>query len=194
MFYTSIPLVRWLYDRDITSIGKLQLNRKGVPAEMKDFKHREALSTEIYWERDGPLSLTSYVVKTSSGKKNVILLSTYPQVLGLTKDDGKYKSGLLNVYDFTKGATDVVDQGMGFYTTKTKSRKWTHTTLSYVLDMARVNSSTISSLRKKKNPTKVDSFEYFFNFAKQLITPYLEQRRLNGIGWVTRQKIQLVLV
>ena len=169
------------------------MNRKGVPAEMKDFKHREALSTEIYWGRDGPLSLTSYVVKTSSGKKNVMLLSTYPQVLGLTKDDGKDKSGLLKVYDFTKGGTDVVDQRMGFYTTKTKSRKWTRTALSYVSDMARVNSSTILSLGKKKDPTKVDSFEYCFNLAKQLITPYLEQRSLNGLGWVTRQKIQLVL-
>ena len=29
--YTLIPLVRWLYDRNITSIGTIQTNRKGIP-------------------------------------------------------------------------------------------------------------------------------------------------------------------
>ena len=112
--YTSIPLERWLYNRNITSIGTLQMNRKGIPAEIKDMKNRETLSTEIYWEKEGPLSLASYVVKTSSGKKNVLLLSTHPQVLGTTKDDNKDKAGSYKLYDFTKGGTDIIDQRMGF--------------------------------------------------------------------------------
>ena len=42
--YTSIPLERWLYNRNITSIGTLQANRKGIPAELKEVKNREPLT------------------------------------------------------------------------------------------------------------------------------------------------------
>ena len=86
------------------------------------------------------MSISPYVVKTSKVKKNVILLSTTPPILGIAKDDGKRKIGICKVYDFTKGGTDIIDQRMGFYTCKPKSRKWTITVFSYVIDMARVNS------------------------------------------------------
>ena len=80
-----------LLEKNITSLGTLQMNRKGVPDEMKNFKHREHLSSEVYWQPDGPLCLSSYVVK--SGKKNVMLLSTLDPILGTTKDDKAYKLG-----------------------------------------------------------------------------------------------------
>ena len=39
--YTSIPMAQWLLDRGITSVGTLQSNRKGIPAEIKEIKDRE---------------------------------------------------------------------------------------------------------------------------------------------------------
>ena len=101
----------------------MQLNRKGVPDKLKETKNRELLSSEIYWDENSPLSISSYVVKTSKDKKNVILLSTAPLILGITKDDGKSKLGIYKVYDFAKERTDIIDQRMGFYTCKPKSRK-----------------------------------------------------------------------
>ena len=62
----------------------MQLNRKGIPNELKETKNRELLSSEIYWDE-----LSSYVVKTFKDKRNVILLSTASPILGITKDDGK---------------------------------------------------------------------------------------------------------
>ena len=70
-------------------------------------------------------------------KKNVILLSAAPSILGITKDDGKSKLGIYKVYDFTKGAADIINQRMGFYTCKPKSRKWTITVFSYVMSSKR---------------------------------------------------------
>ena len=82
-------------------------------------------------EWNSPLSISSYVVNTSKGKKTVILLSTAPPNLGITKDDGKSKLGIYKVYDVSKdgksklgiykvydvskGGTDITDQRMGFY-------------------------------------------------------------------------------
>ena len=33
-------LLRWLYDRNITSSGTIQTNRKGIPLEVKELKER----------------------------------------------------------------------------------------------------------------------------------------------------------
>ena len=62
---------------------------------------REELSSEIYWEKDGYLNLSSYVVKTSKDKENILLLETAPPLLGTTKDDVK-KLAQYKLYDFTK--------------------------------------------------------------------------------------------
>ena len=86
-------------------------------------KSREELSTETYWEVGGSKTLTSYVVKTSNGKKNVMALSTMSSLLGNITDDNKRKPAILKLYDFTKGGTDVVDQKLGTYTVKSKSRR-----------------------------------------------------------------------
>ena len=106
--YTSIPIAKWLLENRINCIGIMQLNRKGIPDELKETKNRELLSSEIYWDE-----LSSYVVKTSKGKRNVILLSTASPILEITKDDGKSKLGIYKVYNFTKRGADIIDQRMG---------------------------------------------------------------------------------
>ena len=68
------------------------------------------------------------------------MLSTLEPILGTTKNDNCHRLGLYKLYDFTKCGTDIADQRMGFYTTKTKSRKWTLVMFAYMLDIARVNS------------------------------------------------------
>ena len=121
--YISFSLSLWLYERHITSIGTMQINRKGIPLAIKDVKDRQPLSSEIYWQQDGPLILSTYVVKTATVKKNVLLLSTLRPILGTTMDDNRDKLAQYKLYDFTKGGTDIVDQRMGFHTSKPKSRR-----------------------------------------------------------------------
>ena len=56
--YTSITLAKWLLEKRITCIGAMQLNRKGVPNELKKTKNRELLSSEIYLDENSPLSMS----------------------------------------------------------------------------------------------------------------------------------------
>ena len=97
----------------------------------------------MFWEKNGSRKISSYVVKTSKGKKSVIVLSTINSIQGVTKDDDKKKPVMYKLYDFTKGGTDIVDQKMSFYSCITKSRKWTLVVFSYLLDAIRVNSATL---------------------------------------------------
>ena len=55
-----------LSNYQVTFLGTWQTSRKGFPKELKDFSTRDAPSTEIFYEKDGPLRIVSYV---SRGKK-----------------------------------------------------------------------------------------------------------------------------
>ena len=44
--YTSIPMAQWLLDREKTSVGTLQSNRKAIPAEIREIKDRDLLGKE----------------------------------------------------------------------------------------------------------------------------------------------------
>ena len=122
--YTSITLANWLLERNITTVGRLKGNRKGVPEEVKKIRGREQNSYEFFWDGTGKLTLHSYVVNTkSSGRKNVLMLSTPQPILGTAKGDVRLKPAIYKVYDFTKGGTDVIDQRINLYTCKAKSRR-----------------------------------------------------------------------
>ena len=189
--YTSFEVADWLLERKITMVGTIQSNRVGIPSAVKAVDERELNSYDLYWRNDGKCNLSSYVVKTSKGKKNVLLLSTVEPLLGVTKDD-KQKPALYKLYDFTKGGTDIIDQKMGAYTTKSKSRKWTKVAFSYLLDTIRVNASTIYALANK-HPKEIKSFHFGTELADSLIMPFLTTRSLRGLSKSVCNKITLYM-
>ena len=124
--YTSILLANWLLGRKITCVGTLNHNRQGIPTGLKNTPEREEFSVTCHYEsvKTDPC-LLSYTVKTkSSGKKNVLLLSTIRPLNGITRDDNKRKPGIYKFYDFTKGGTDIVDQLSDYYTVRFQSNRW----------------------------------------------------------------------
>ena len=128
--YTSIPQCKWLLERQITSVGTLKTNRRGIPDEFKSLEGRVEFSYKVLWEMPSKrLVLHSYVVKKkSSGLRNVLMLSSVQPLLGVIKDDDKFKPAIYTLYDFTKGGTNIVDQTVGF-TPASQSRldgQWWH--------------------------------------------------------------------
>ena len=89
-YYTSIPLAEWLYDKNITCIGTLNSNRKGLPKETKETKGREENSWISCKSGKGEVFLNLYVVNTkSSGIRNVFLLQTTNPAYYVTQDNEK---------------------------------------------------------------------------------------------------------
>ena len=89
-YYTSIPQAEWLYDKNITYIGTLNSNRKGLPKEIKETKGREENSWISCKSDKGEVTLNLYVVKAkSSGMRNVLLLQTTNPAHYVTQDDKK---------------------------------------------------------------------------------------------------------
>ena len=191
--YTSFTLATWLFkEKHVTCVGTLMTNRKGIPADLKKVDQREVLSSEFYWHEH--LVLGSYVVSSSTKKKkNVLMLTTLRPILGTTIDDGKNKPALYKLYDFTKGGTDIVDQRMGFYSCKFKARRWSMTAFAYIVDTARVNASTLFAMNQKKDPLKLNSFEFGMDVVFGLISPFLKQRNKSRLSPIIKKKMALTL-
>jgi hypothetical protein len=134
------------------------------------------------------------VVNTKSkGKKNVLVLSSVPPILAITKDDGKQKPAIIKFYDFSKGGTDIVDERIGYYSTNTKSRRWSMAAFEYILDTARINSQTVHALQNAMEPRKINSFEYGWDLAMSLIKPHIRNRSKIGLHSSTKAKINIIL-
>ena len=92
------------------------------------------------------------------------------------------------------GGTDIVDQRMGRYSTKTKCNKWPRVVFSYILDTARINSQTICALQKKVDPRQFGkSFEFGIYLAQSLVKPLIESRSLNGLQSRVQMKMSFML-
>ena len=92
-------------------------------------------------------------------------------------------------YDFTKGGTDIIDQKMGTYATKSKSRKWSRAAFPYLLDTIRVNFSTLIELNKNHDPKLSNSFNFGYELATQLVMPHILRRPSNGLSSEVVKKI-----
>ena len=102
--YTSLPLMNYLLEKDITAVGTLVSNRKGLPKEFVKTAGRKEFSYEILWNADVRMTLHSYAVKTKlTGLRNFLLLSFLELIITVTQDDGKQKPQIYKGYDFMKG-------------------------------------------------------------------------------------------
>ena len=107
-YYTSIPIAEWLYEKKITCIATMNSNWKGLPTEMKEIKGREKNSWMACKIDGGEIIINSYVVKTKSGVRNVLLLTTMEPTHYVTRDKKK-KPYMYKIYDFTKGGIGIPD-------------------------------------------------------------------------------------
>ena len=189
-YYTSIPIVEWLYEKKFFCIAKMNSNRKGLPTEIKEIKGHE-VNLWMACKIDGSgIIINLYVVKAKSGMRNVLLLTTMEPAHYVT-DDKKKKPYMYKIYDFTKGGIDIPDQRVGTYTCKVKTTKWMLVALSYVLDMARTNSQTLYKINNEK--TEVDRFEFGWELAKSLVKNFmLERLQKGGLTAYLKNILQLI--
>ena len=78
--------MNYLLEKDITIVGTLVSNRKGLPKEFVKTAGRKEFSYETLWNADDVrITLYSYVVKTKlTGLCNVLLLSILEPIIAVT--------------------------------------------------------------------------------------------------------------
>ena len=138
----------------------------GILKEMKETKSCESPSILYAYNTDIKSVLLSYVIKTKSGVKNVLVLRSMHRNALTTRDERK-KPHVITFYDRTKGGVDVMDMMAGIHTTRFKSRRWTMNALAYVLDTVRTNMFTLWNEIHSDN--KMGSFDFVRKLGEDLI-------------------------
>ena len=141
-YFTSVTLAEWCLERNITIVGTLKSDRKGIPKEMKGVADREEKSTVFCYSEDEKKMLLSYIDKKKKGKKNILALTTMHNQVKLSVDERK-KPHALVFYDHTKGGVDVVDLISAKMSTRMKTRRWILNVFAFMLDAARTNAKNI---------------------------------------------------
>ena len=181
--------------KNITCVGTMVTSRIGLPDELKVSGTCEEFESTLHCEKyDGDLYLCTCTTKSKSkGKKNVLVLSTKRPLLGITRDDSKLEPTIIKLYDFTKGGTDIMDQKISKYSCKSILNRWTMVNFFYILDNIRCNATTLYTLKHKKNPRKVDSFDIGWELIMNLVRPKIEARPRVGLHSSLLSKMSFIL-
>lgn len=171
-WYTSIPMMYWLRDHGLHSVGTIKANRKGVP-KGKLFKGaptarnpRGAMRVLHATHRGVKAVLTSW-----QDKKPVNFLSSFDGLVGNCNRNvsvgGQFQESTIDcptvrkVYHDTMGGTDKMDQLCSTYAfTNIKTRRWPHRIFFFMFGVALVNSFVIAKEKLQNCPkTYLDFLE-----------------------------------
>ena len=108
-YFTSMTISEYSLDKGMTVVGTMRSDRAGIPKEMKETKSRKSPSTLYAYNTDIKSVLVSYVIKTKSGVKNVLVLGLMHRKALTTRDERK-KPHVTTFYDRTEGEVDVMDK------------------------------------------------------------------------------------
>ena len=155
-FYTTLPLIVYLYSRGIYSLGTLRSNRIAnckLPTDEEVKKEPRGYSTEYVGSCHG-VELSTTLWKDN---KCVRLASTYVGIQPFKDvehstrkkvsryDRAQKKSievecpNIIHEYNAHMGGVDLMDGLLGCYHIRMKTRKWTNRFAYHVLDLAMVN-------------------------------------------------------
>lgn len=134
-FFCSLPLARQLRQRDMTLLGSMRSNRREVPIELRSHRNRDLYSSEFVYTPEDGIQLCAYKAKAN---KIVLMLSSQHSAPSVTAQENRKPTVIID-YNKSKGGTDSMDQQIGCYTVKYKSRRWHVVVFCNVLDIACLN-------------------------------------------------------
>ena len=124
-----LPLAQCCLERNLTIVGTMRLNWKGIPAEIKKIDKHNDQSTFYVRGKDDDRMLVPYVDKKKSREKIVVVLATMHDNVRVTKDKRR-KPQVYTFYDPTKGGVGVVDH-ISNCSTRIKSKGWPLNSLAF---------------------------------------------------------------
>ena len=171
-FFTSCPLALELLRRDITLLGTLRQNKRGIPKELLD-KNRDEYTSEFRFTKD--LTIVSYVPK----KKKTVLVLSSGQPEKRFDSGPKRKPLMIMAYNETKAGVDTSDKMTKEYTTKRASRRWTLALFTNLIDICLLNAYVLYSYARGE---KTDRRRLHLDLASFLCKPLVDSRSPAAIG------------
>ena len=185
-WFTSIELLeRLLNIYQLTSVGTIRKNKRGLPPEFVQEKGRKVKSCLFGFRKN--CTLVSFVPRKG---KNVLLISSMhdnDQVDAITK-----KPDIILTYNNTKGGVDVVDRLCANYNCARPTRRWQMVVFYSLLNISSINSQVIYTINNKKE--SLVRRKFIEGLAFSLIEKHLRNRAsMENIPQITRSRINEIL-
>ncbi|XP_039467124.1 piggyBac transposable element-derived protein 4-like [Oreochromis aureus] len=129
-FFTSFPLSEELLRRKNTLVGTIRKNKPELPPELLQTRGREVFSSVFAFTSTH--TAVSYVPRRG---RNVLLLSSKHRTPGIC-DEPKRKPHTIKDYNKSKGGVDKLDQAVGTYTCRRRTRRWPLALFHHLLDIS----------------------------------------------------------
>lgn len=160
-FYTSVPILHYLWTQGIYALGTIQRNRLGKNCKLPSVKEmmKDSIARGTYEELVADYEGLDISVTCWKDNKIVTLASTYvgsEPAETINRYDKKQKKQItiacpriVKDYNAHMGGVDLMDSFLGRYRIRIKSRKWYIRIFYHLIDMTVINSWV---LYKKNNP------------------------------------------
>ncbi|CAK8681971.1 unnamed protein product [Clavelina lepadiformis] len=168
-FFTSLNLAGLLSQRNMTIVGTVRSNSKGLPKEITRGEE-EKFSSKFFYNSLRNSMLVNYQCKQ---KKNVNLLSTMHNSPS-TDATEKKKPTVIQFYNQNKVGVDVFDQMARKYTTHAGSRRWPLAVWTNLLDIAALNSWI---LYRKCSGSNISRRSFILQLIEGLRDAYMVKRK-----------------
>ena len=181
-FFTSYPLLEYLYCNKILACGTVRQGRKGFPAVLYDKDKTKAMKRgEALWRMKGPILALTWLDKkpvTISGTITGIPQEQVPEVQR-RKKDGTLENvacpPIISSYNRYMGGVDKNDQMKSYYGINVSGKKWWTRVFFDLIDRAIFNSKvlydeSLHTTRKSLKDFKVD-------LSKLLVGSFCSRRK-----------------
>ena len=105
LYFTSVSIAVWTIEKGSTLVGTMQLK---IPKEIKTGNIGRTNQRCMHMLKNKISCLFLTLTKKKSDKKNVVVLTTMHDNVGVTKD-GRRKPDVHVTYNHAKGGVDIVD-------------------------------------------------------------------------------------
>lgn len=135
-WFMSVPLcTRLLEEYHLTSVGTIKKNKRELPSEFKDPKHKNRGVGSSMFIYHNEITAVSYKTKNN---KVVTLLSTMHQ--GSSINENTKKPEIIMTYNDTKGGVDSFDQMCNNSNCGRKTKRWPLCLFYNMINIASINS------------------------------------------------------
>lgn len=180
-FFSSYPLMEYLYEHGIYSTATVNVNRADLPKFVKGKKGKVKLDRGNYkWRVKNNVGFMIW-----KDTKNVTVLSTafHPMEKTFcirTMKDGTKKSFPcpLAITEYTKrmGGVDRFDQKRGTYEVGRRNRRWWCRIFYFLIDLAITNAFILQSV-SPRNHGPSSNLQFRISIARSLIGNYTSRKR-----------------
>lgn len=165
-WFSAVDLVDFLKSKKLSYVGTLKKNRKGIPAELKNIKHRPLNSSFFVFSDNS--SIVSFV---PAPKKNVLLISSLHHDDEVCEENNK--PDIIIHYNNTKSGVDCVDKLCSTYNVARNTRRWPMVVFFAMCNVGGINALVVSFGNGMEN-TKRRCF--LRKLSEELISEHIQRR------------------